>query len=54
MKKINLYDSQNEKVVKSIYANNFKKAREEFNHEFSGKYTMIEDATGIEKKCVLK
>lgn len=54
MKKINLYSKKEKKIIKSIYAANFKKAREEFNHEFTGRYIMIDDATGIEKICILK
>lgn len=54
MKKINLYNKKENKVIKSVYASNFKQAREIFNNEFSGRFTMIDDASGIEKNIILK
>ena len=54
MKKINLYNKKEKRIEKSVFASNFKQAREIFNNEFSGSYIMVDDASGIEKRCFLK
>lgn len=54
MKKINLFNKKENKIVKSVYASDFKRAKEMFNNEFSGAFEMVEDASGVSKKCFLK
>jgi hypothetical protein len=52
MKKYNLINNDG-CLMKSIYASSIKKAREIFNFEFSGKYTIICDGNDWEKKNVI-
>ena len=39
--------------MKQIYTTSIKKAREEFNYEFSGRYTIVCDGNDWERKNVI-
>lgn len=52
MKKYSLINNEG-CLMKSIYTSSIKKAREIFNYEFSGRYTIICDGNDWERKNVI-